>query len=108
MRFLAFAMVLVLLAGCSMATGNTVAMRNRMPEIEKPARPKTEKMTPEELQAYLALPEALRKKLEGNNDKVQVYAEQLEVGVNEYNGYAKYNNKLMKEAIGIKTEEPKK
>lgn len=80
-------------------------MRNRMPEIGKPERPKVEKMSPDELREYNQLPEPVRKKLEHNSEVVRAYAEQLEVGVTEYNGYAKYNNRLMNEAAGIKDKE---
>lgn len=105
-RLVMFAVCVVALhlAGCSFET-HKPAQRNMLPTIEKPDRPKLEPFTSEELKTYSGLPEEVRKKLEANNSRLQEYARKLEVGADEYNGYAKYNNQLSNEALGIKPKD---
>jgi hypothetical protein len=94
MRFIFAAFLLLSLTGCpsSYGHGDPVAVHDKMPVLEEPPRPKLEKMTPDELAEYTKLPEPIRKKLEGNTDKLQIYAEQFRVTLTEYNGFAKLSN----------------
>ncbi len=96
MRFFCALLLLLSLTGCPSGYGkggDPVAVHDRLPELEEPPRPKLEKMTPEELAEYIKLPESARKKLEGNNDKIQIYSDQLHVTIIEYNGHARLTNK---------------
>jgi len=101
MRFLLLIPCVLLLSGCAFSQRVT-PVHDRKPVLQMPARPQLEKMTPEEMVEYAKMPEASRKKLEGNNQKLQVYAAQMEVTIIEYNGYAKLSNQESNEWLGIK------
>ena len=97
--------VLSLLSGCTM-TNAPVSTRSKFPVLEEPKKPVLEKMTAEELAEYMKLPQTARAKLEGNNDKLQLYSEQSVIAIREYNAFAKYANKLSDDALGVKTYDP--
>ncbi len=95
MRFFAACLCLIFLTGCpsSFVRGDPVPVHDRMPELDEPERPTLAIMTPEEIVVYKTMPEALRLKLQGNNEKIQIYAEKCAVAIREYNGFAKLRNK---------------
>jgi hypothetical protein len=102
MRVILACCFLALMVGCSPSLGNRwTSVRGKVPVIPLPERPKLDKMTPEDMTAYRALPDPLKEKLESNNQKLQIYAEQLEVGTKEYNAYAKYNNAATDAELGV-------
>lgn len=111
MRYLAalsFALAL-LLSGC---TGDFVERRTTpvlgdVPQLDVPPRPTMDKLTPEELANYLTLKPDVRAKLESNDKKLKMYAEQLETAVVEYNGFVRYRKKANDQWLGIKPPEEK-
>lgn len=84
--------LLLALPGCFEKREAPTPVVQQVPEIQMPQRPALDKMTPDELAEYRKLPAPVQAKLEGNNEKLQMYARQLEVSVIEYNGYARYTN----------------
>jgi hypothetical protein len=64
------------------------AFRPRLPELERPSRPKLEKLDAEELKAFRKMPESAQKKLLSNNNQLQHYALSLEITIDSYNAYA--------------------
>lgn len=94
MRIIAALLLIVCLSGCDFSgRDRTVPVNQIVPELEVPARPKLALMDATDLAAYKALPESARAKLEGNDKALKVWAEQLNVTIMEYNGYAKLSNK---------------
>lgn len=98
---------LICLAGCERLTkGDPVPVHDKMPVLSLPDRPVLEKMTPEELSEYIKLPEKTRLKLQSNNEKLMIYADQCVETLKEYNGYARIRNSLSSAWIkgGLKDE----
>lgn len=91
------------LAGCGPSSS-----RGYMPEIPVPERPRLKEMEPEDVVAFKALPEGTQNKLVSNNEALLLYTTRLEIGVNGYNSFVKYNNALVDKALGIQKEEEKK
>jgi outer membrane lipopolysaccharide assembly protein LptE/RlpB len=101
MRTMIAVLMLSMLCGCSFDSRNTTPVETRVPKIAIPARPQLEKLAADEVQAYAALPAALRAKLEGNDLKLKEYAGELEVSVRVYNAYADVQNQKSNAWIGI-------
>lgn len=103
---LALAAVLLCLCGCPSSIGltshDTVSVRTKVPNLDVPDRPVLDAMSADELTAYQALPQVLRDKLEGNNSKLQVYAQKLEVTIKDYNTWATTENGLSNASVGVK------
>ncbi len=94
MRVFCAIFLLLSLTGCpsTMTHGDPVPVHDKLPVLEEPQRPKLEKFTPEELADYSKLPEPVRKKLESNNDSLEIYADKLRAAIREYNGFSKLTN----------------
>ena len=84
------------------STGGTVAITGIVPVIDMPSKPVLESLDSDELVAYNALPESARKKLQGNDKKLKMYAAQLQVAIEDYNTYAAVRNKTSNDAVGVK------
>lgn len=96
-------LVLTLLAGCGTSTivsrGGT---RGLTPRIPMPARPVLSELTPGEVaEVKEKLTEGTRKKIMTNFRDLHEYSRQLEVSVEAYNQYARYNNALARQEIGL-------
>lgn len=83
-------------------TSNTIAVVGKVPVIDLPTRPVLESLDPDELVEYNKLSETVRKKLQGNDKKLKLYAAQLQVGIEDYNTYAAVRNKTSDESVGVK------
>ena len=108
MRRVATMAVLVLMLACSGCTGIAVSRggtRGLLPEIPVPARPVLQEMTPEETAQVKALPASVVAKVQANIQELQKYATKLNVSIEEYNIYAKVNNRLAREELGIKPKQ---
>lgn len=81
---------------------NTVAVIGRVPILAVPEKPVMELLDSEELIAYNALPESLRKKLQSNDKKLKTWALQLLVGIEGYNQYAEIRNQQSDASVGVK------
>ncbi len=101
---LCLAPIFAMLVSCARPglTQNTVAIVGRVPVIDMSVKPQLENMDADELVAYNSLPESLRKKLQSNDRKLKVYAEQMSIAILDYNAYAAARNKTSDEAVGIK------
>jgi len=106
MRKIGILVVLVLgLTGCEGLVVSRGGTRGFLPEIPVPSRPVLQELTPEETAAVVkAVPEPIFGKVRGNVLELQKYARKLEVSVEEYNIYAKVNNRLVREELGLKPE----
>ncbi len=81
---------------------NTIAVVGKVPTIEIPTKPILESLDSDELIAYNALPEKLRLKLQANDKKLKTYANQLLVGIEDYNNYAAVRNQQSDTSVGVK------
>ncbi len=97
--------ILVSASGCVHITApstNTIAVTGRVPVIDMPVKPVLDSLDPDELAAYSSLPESARKKLQGNDKKLKVFAAQMQVAIEDYNTYAAVRNKTSEDAVGVK------
>ncbi len=82
-------------------SSNTVAVVGRVPVIDLPVKPTLESLDADELIEYAKLPVEVRRKLQLNDKKLKTYAEQLRVGIEDYNTYAAVRNKASEDAVGV-------
>ncbi len=83
-------------------SSNTVAVVGRVPVIGIPEKPVLESLEESELVEYAKLPESIRRKLQGNDKKLKMYALQLKVSIEEYNDYAAVRNQASNASVGVK------
>ena len=103
MRLLAILMCLML-TGCTLSKPPINSTQGKVPTLPKPDRPKLQKLTADDVAEYRKLPQTVQEKIEGNNAALQEYAQELEIAVTKYNGYAELTNQKSDAAIGVKAE----
>jgi hypothetical protein len=104
-RLAAILALVFALTGCQGIVVSRGGVRGFLPEIPAPTRPVLKELTPEETLAAKTLPPAVLAKVQANVLDVQKYAKQLEVSIEEYNAYAKVNNRLARQELGLKPKE---
>ncbi len=98
-------LILFFPVGCAHLTApstSTIAVTGRVPVIDMPVKPVLDSLDPDELAAYSSLPESVRKKLQGNDKKLKMFAAQMQVGIEDYYLYAAVRNKTSEDAVGVK------
>jgi len=88
--------------GCQGIVVSRGGSRGILPVIPAPERPVLKELSPEEVAAVKALPANVIQKVQGNVLDLQKYAKQLEVSVEEYNTFARVNNRLVRQELGLK------
>jgi len=97
-KLLAVTLVLVL-AGCGPSSS-----RGYVPTIPAPTRPRMQVMNSKDVVEINKMDPKVMQKLQGNYQALMMYSSQLEIGVQAYNAYAKFNNALVDKQLGRKVE----
>ncbi len=106
MRAIAVLVILSCSVGCALiqhtsqtTSTTTVAVHDQVPVIPIPEKPKQELMTPDELTAFNALPEAVKTKLLANDKAIKIFSTQCEAAISVYNNYATVHNATAQQVI---------
>ena len=96
MRIVITIFTCLLLCGCNagITRTNTVVVHDVSPVLSKPDKPQLEPMTPDEVVEFKKISPALQTKLLFNDKSIKVWAEQLNVTIDDYNRYASQHNVL--------------
>ena len=97
--------IFAMLLSCAKPLGSVGSVTNavigRVPVLDYPPKPALELLDAEELAAYNALPDSLKKKLQGNDKKLKTWALQMQVAIDAYNDYAAVRNHQSDVSVGI-------
>jgi hypothetical protein len=91
---------MVFLGGCTVLR-EPQPIRAPMPEIAAPDIPLLKEMTPEDLKAFRALPEATQQMLIENDNRLKLSVRQQKASIDTYNSFAREQNKKNAAVLGL-------